>query len=85
MHTEGIVSKRTDAPYTPGNRELWRKGQMPQPGGILSWSAEASRKREGLIWVRCCLAITIRGDRRFPFPNVPAFSGVYLRDAGKRI
>jgi DNA ligase D-like protein (predicted ligase) len=25
MHVEGIVSKRTDAPYTPGNRGLWRK------------------------------------------------------------
>jgi ATP-dependent DNA ligase len=25
MHVEGIVSKRTYAPYTPGNRGLWRK------------------------------------------------------------
>jgi bifunctional non-homologous end joining protein LigD len=25
MHVEGIVSKRGDAPYTPGNRGLWRK------------------------------------------------------------
>jgi DNA ligase D-like protein (predicted ligase) len=25
MHVEGIVSKRADAPYTPGNRGLWRK------------------------------------------------------------
>jgi ATP-dependent DNA ligase len=25
MGVEGIVSKRTDAPYTPGNRGLWRK------------------------------------------------------------
>src|ERR1700738_1628514 len=25
MHVEGIVSKRTDAPYGPGNRGLWRK------------------------------------------------------------
>jgi bifunctional non-homologous end joining protein LigD len=25
MHVEGIVSKRIDAPYTPGNRGLWRK------------------------------------------------------------
>jgi bifunctional non-homologous end joining protein LigD len=25
MHVEGIVSKRMDAPYTPGNRGLWRK------------------------------------------------------------
>jgi bifunctional non-homologous end joining protein LigD len=25
MHVEGIVSKRIDAPYAPGNRGLWRK------------------------------------------------------------
>jgi DNA ligase D-like protein (predicted ligase) len=25
MHVEGIVSKRIDAPYSPGNRGLWRK------------------------------------------------------------
>jgi ATP-dependent DNA ligase len=25
MHVGGIVSKRTDAPYTPANRGLWRK------------------------------------------------------------
>ncbi|MGH7046491.1 MAG: hypothetical protein ACREE2_08900 [Stellaceae bacterium] len=25
MHVEGIVSKRVDAPYLPGNRSLWRK------------------------------------------------------------
>jgi hypothetical protein len=25
MKVEGIVSKRTDAPYTPGNRGLWRE------------------------------------------------------------
>jgi len=25
MSLEGIVSKRADAPYTPGNRGLWRK------------------------------------------------------------
>jgi DNA ligase D-like protein (predicted ligase) len=25
MHVEGIVSKRTDAPYAPGNRGQWRK------------------------------------------------------------
>ena len=25
MHVEGIVSKRIDAPYAPGNRGLWLK------------------------------------------------------------
>jgi bifunctional non-homologous end joining protein LigD len=25
LHVEGIVSKRIDAPYTPGNRGIWRK------------------------------------------------------------
>ena len=34
MQVEGIVSKRIDAPYTPGNRGLWRKVKLPQPRGI---------------------------------------------------
>ena len=25
MHAEGIISKRSDAPYVPGDRGLWRK------------------------------------------------------------
>ena len=29
MSLEGIVSKRADAPYTPGNRGLWRKVKCP--------------------------------------------------------
>jgi bifunctional non-homologous end joining protein LigD len=29
MHVEGIVSKRIDAPYTPGNRRGLAQGQMP--------------------------------------------------------
>ena len=28
---EGVVSKTIDAPYAPGNRGLWRKGQGAQP------------------------------------------------------
>ena len=34
MGLEGMVSKRADAPYTPGNRSLWVKSQMPASGGI---------------------------------------------------
>jgi ATP-dependent DNA ligase len=39
MHVEGIVSKRVDAPYAPGNRGLWRKVVRNLP-----WSA---RPRSG--------------------------------------
>ena len=28
---EGVISKRVDAPYTPGNRGLWVKVKMPDP------------------------------------------------------
>jgi bifunctional non-homologous end joining protein LigD len=48
MHVEGIVSKRIDAPYTPGNRGLWRKAKCLNRRN-LSWSGGASRKEEGLI------------------------------------
>jgi bifunctional non-homologous end joining protein LigD len=34
LELEGIVSKRADAAYTPGNRGLCLKSQMPAPRGI---------------------------------------------------
>ena len=34
LRLEGIVSKRADAPYAPGNRGLWLKVEMPEPRGI---------------------------------------------------
>jgi bifunctional non-homologous end joining protein LigD len=41
MHVEGIVSKRTDAPYTPGNRGLWRKVKCLNRAEfvVVGWSA----------------------------------------------
>ena len=70
---EGIVSKRADAPYTPGNRRLWVKvkclyreefvvvGPIPTAGGPIS--------------ARCCSPITIRaGDWSMPAAPAPASS-----------
>ena len=34
LKVEGIVSKRVDAPYAPGNRGLWLKVKMPEPRGV---------------------------------------------------
>src|SRR5262249_17792534 len=61
MRVEGIVSKRIDTPYTPGNRGLWLRSNA-STGRNLSSSAGVSRKGEGLIWVRCCSAITARTE-----------------------
>jgi DNA ligase D-like protein (predicted ligase) len=46
MHVEGIVSKRLDAPYTPGNRGLWRKVKClnREEFVVVGWTApEGSR------------------------------------------
>jgi len=68
---EGIVSKRADAPYTPGNRRLWVKvkclyreefvvvGPIPTAGGPIS--------------ARCCSPITIpTGGSSTPAAPAPA-------------
>src|SRR5262249_49624193 len=34
LKVEGIVSKRVDAPYAPGDRGLWLKIKMPEPRGV---------------------------------------------------
>jgi ATP-dependent DNA ligase len=41
MHVEGIVSKRIDAPYAPGNRGLWRKVKCLNPAEfvVVGWTA----------------------------------------------
>jgi hypothetical protein len=57
MHVGGIVSKRTDAPYTPANRGLWRKVKCLTARNLSS-SAGPSRKEGGLISAPCCSAIT---------------------------
>ena len=46
MHVEGIVSKRTDAPYTPGNRGLWRKVKCLNRAEfvVIGWSEPEGRR-----------------------------------------
>jgi bifunctional non-homologous end joining protein LigD len=57
LSVEGIVSKRIDAPYVPGNRGLWRKVNASTPRN-LSLSAGPIPKGDGPISARCCLPIT---------------------------
>jgi bifunctional non-homologous end joining protein LigD len=46
MHVEGIVSKRTDASYTPGNRGLWRKVKCLNRAEfvVLGWTEPEGRR-----------------------------------------
>jgi ATP-dependent DNA ligase len=46
MHVEGIVSKRIDAPYTPGNRGLWRKVKCLNPAEfvVVGWTEPEGRR-----------------------------------------
>jgi len=46
MHVEGIVSKRIDAPYTPGNRGLWRKVKCLNRAEfvVVGWTAPEGRR-----------------------------------------
>ena len=48
---EGVVSKRLDAPYVPGNRGLWRK---TKPSGLLVALCS---------WLSCSGAIEQRASR----------------------
>lgn len=41
---EGIVSKRADAAYAPGNRGIWLKVKMPLPRGICRGRLDPSRR-----------------------------------------
>jgi bifunctional non-homologous end joining protein LigD len=58
---EGIISKRADAPYSPSNRALWVKGQMPEPRGVLSRWPDRSRRCASLA--RCATARILRSGR----------------------
>jgi ATP-dependent DNA ligase len=52
MSLEGIVSKRADAPYTPGNRGLWRKVKClhREEFGVVGWTdPEGSRPYLGAL------------------------------------
>ena len=46
MHVEGIVAKRVDAPYTPGNRGLWRKVKCLNQAEfvVVGWSEPEGRR-----------------------------------------
>jgi ATP-dependent DNA ligase len=46
MPVEGIVSKRTDAPYAPGNRGLWRKVKclQRQEFVVVGWTEPEGRR-----------------------------------------
>jgi bifunctional non-homologous end joining protein LigD len=46
MRVEGLVSKRTDAPYTPGNRGLWRKVKCLNRAEfvVVGWSEPEGRR-----------------------------------------
>jgi bifunctional non-homologous end joining protein LigD len=46
MHVEAIVSKRIDAPYTPGNRGLWRKVECLNRAEfvVVGWTAPEGRR-----------------------------------------
>jgi DNA ligase D-like protein (predicted ligase) len=46
MHVEGIVSKGIDAPYTPGNRGLWRKVKCLNRAEfvVLGWTEPEGRR-----------------------------------------
>jgi DNA ligase D-like protein (predicted ligase) len=46
MHVEGIVSKRSDAPYTLGNRGLWRKVKCLNRAEfvVVGWSEPEGRR-----------------------------------------
>jgi bifunctional non-homologous end joining protein LigD len=54
---EGVVSKTIDAPYAPGNRGPWRKSKWLNRQEFVI-VAGPILKDHGLIWARCCSAIT---------------------------
>ena len=43
MSLEGIISKRADAPYSPGDRGLWMKVKMREPGRVRGRRLDRSR------------------------------------------
>jgi ATP-dependent DNA ligase len=70
LKLEGIVSKRADAPYAPGNRGLWLKVKClnREEFVVVGWTdPEGARPGSG----RCCSLITIR-MAGWSMPAVPA-------------
>jgi ATP-dependent DNA ligase len=75
---EGVVSKTIDAPYTSGNRGLWRKAKWlnRQEFVVVGWTdPEGSRPHLG----DCCWAITARMARSF----TPAVCDASERHGGR--
>ena len=68
VHVEGIVSKRIDAPYTPGNRGLWRKVKCLNRAEfvVVGWTEpEGSRSYlAAAIAMRAVVSSTVRHGRR---------------------
>ena len=64
MHVEGIVSKRIEAPYTPGNRGLWRKVKCLNRAEfvVVGWSEpEGRRPYLGALQAGATLYVVLRG------------------------
>jgi bifunctional non-homologous end joining protein LigD len=43
MGLEGVISKRIDRPYAPGDRGIWVKSEVPQPRGVRRGRLDRSR------------------------------------------
>jgi DNA ligase D-like protein (predicted ligase) len=70
MQVEGIVSKRADAPYTPGNRGLWRKVKCLNRAEfvVVGWTdPEGSRPYLG-----ACCSPTMIPTNALSMPAAPA-------------
>jgi len=71
MALEGIVSKRADAPYAPGNRGLWVKVKCLHRVEFVVVGWTDPRKAHGRSSAPCCLPITIR-TAGWSMPGAPA-------------
>ena len=84
LGVEGIVSKRADAPYAPGNRGLWLKVKCPSREEfiVIGWTdPEGARPR---FSARCCSAITIpTAGSPMPAASAPESTRPSLNGCGR--
>ena len=68
LELEGIVSKRADAAYAPGNRGLWLKVKClyREEFVVVGWT---DPEEGGRISARCCSPTTTRMDGWFIRPR----------------